>query len=300
MADTPDTGAGDDVVSPAEREGIVDQQDAALERMSEAAGGDRLALVTGASSGIGLELARQFAEHGFDVVVAAGGDGIDAAASRLRTTTSREITAVRVDLATDAGVEELARRVQALGRPVDAVAINAGIGVSGRFVETDLAAHLRLVHLNVTGAVHLTGLLLPAMVARGEGRLLFTSSIAATMPGPYESTYSASKAFLYSFAQALRTELKGTGVTVTALMPGPTETNFFARAGMEDTKLGQAKKDDPADVAREGFEALMAGKDHVVAGSAKNKAQVAAAKVLPDTLTAAVHGALSRPGSGSR
>ena len=294
-----DNGPRHDVVSRAERQGIVDQQDAALARISDATGGDRLAVVTGASSGIGLELARQFAEHGFDVVVAAEDEGIDAAANRLRSTTSREVNAVRVDLATNEGVGELARRVDALDRPVDAAAINAGVGVAGRFVETDLRAHLRLVHLNVTGAVHLAGLLLPPMVDRGEGRLLFTSSIAATMPGPYESTYSASKAFLYSFAQALRSELKGTGVTVTALMPGPTDTNFFARAGMEDTKLGRSKKDDPAEVARDGFEALMAGKDHVVAGSAKNKAQVAAAKVLPDTLTAAVHGAMSRPGSAA-
>jgi uncharacterized protein len=296
-----DNGPRDDTVSRAERQGIVDQQDAALERMSDVTGGGRLAVVTGASSGIGLELARQFAEHGFDVVVAAEDEGIDAAASQLRSASAvgREITPVRVDLATNEGVGDLARRIDALGRPVDALAINAGVGVAGRFVETDLRAHLRLVHLNVTGAVHLAGVLLPAMVTRGEGRVLFTSSIAATMPGPYESTYSASKAFVYSFAQALRTELKGTGVTVTALMPGPTDTNFFARAGMEDTKLGQSKKDDPAEVARDGFEAMMAGKDHVVAGSAKNKAQVAAAKVLPDTLTAAVHGAMSRPRSAS-
>ena len=160
------------------------------------------------------------------------------------------------------------------------------------------ARHLALIGLNVTGAVHLTGMALPAMVARGRGKVLFTSSIAATMPGPYESTYAASKAFLYSFAQAIRTELKGTGVTVTALMPGPTDTNFFARAGMEDTRLGQSKKDDPADVARDGFEALMAGKDHVVAGSPRNRLQVAAAKVLPDTLAASMHGAMSKPGSG--
>ena len=138
------------------------------------------------------------------------------------------------------------------------------------------------------------------MVARGRGRLLFTSSIAATMPGPYESTYAASKAFLYSFAQAIRTELKGTGVTVTALMPGPTDTNFFARAGLENTKLGQSKKDDPAEVARDGFEALMAGKDHVVAGSPRKKAQVAAAKFLPDTVTASLHATMSKPGSGKR
>jgi short-subunit dehydrogenase len=287
----PDEGA-----SLAERQGIVDQQEATLEKMADAAG-HRLAVVTGASSGIGLELARQFAGHGFDLVVAAEDEGLDAVAIGLRAP-GAEVVAVRTDLATHEGVEELARRVEAVGRPVDALAINAGVGVSGRFVETDVAAHLRLIELNVTGAVHLAGLLVPAMVSRGQGRLLFTSSIAATMPGPYESTYAASKAFLYSFSQALRAELKGTGVTVTALMPGPTDTNFFARAGMEDTKLGQAKKDAPAEVARNGYEALMAGKDHVVAGSPKNRAQVAAAKVLPDTVIAAMHGAMSKPGSG--
>jgi short-subunit dehydrogenase len=129
--------------------------------------------------------------------------------------------------------------------------------------------------------------------------VLFTSSIAATMPGPYMSTYNASKSFLYSFAQALRTELDGTGVTVTALMPGPTDTNFFARADMEDTKLGQMKKDDPAEVARDGVEALLKGKDRVIAGSLKNKAQVAASTVMPDTAVAAVHGAMTKPGSGA-
>jgi short-subunit dehydrogenase len=288
---TPD----DQALSTAEREGIVDQQDAVLEVMDQA---ERrgLAVITGASSGIGRELARQFAENGFDVVVAAEDDAIEQAATDLRAT-GVEATAVRVDLATAEGVEELAQRIVDLGRSLDAVAINAGVGVGGRFVDTDLGAHLALVELNVTGAVHLTGLLLPPMVERGEGRLLFTSSIAATMPGPYESTYAASKAFLYSFAQAIRTELEGTGVTVTALMPGPTDTNFFARAGLEGSKVDQSKKDDPADVARSGYEALMAGKDHVVAGSLKNKAQVAAAKVLPDTLTASMHAAMAKPGA---
>ena len=287
-----------DVLSTAEREGIVDQQDAVLAAMDRREGRD-LAVVTGASSGIGLELSKQFAKHGFDLVVAAEDEGIARAAAEIRAM-GAEITDVRVDLATAEGVEELSQRVGTIGRPVDAVAINAGIGVAGRFVETDLQAHLDLIELNVTRAVHLAGLLLPPMVARGRGRLLFTSSIAATMPGPYESTYAASKAFLYSFAQAIRTELKGTGVTVTALMPGPTDTNFFARAGLEDTKLGQSKKDDPAEVARDGFEALMAGKDHVVAGSPRNKAQVAAAKVLPDTVTASLHATMSKPGSGKR
>jgi short-subunit dehydrogenase len=265
----------------------------------EATNGRQLAVVTGASSGIGLELSKQFARHGFDLVIDAEDEGIEQAAATLRAL-GAEVTSVRADLATGEGVTALFEQTQAIGRPVDAVAINAGVGLAGRFAETDLQAHLALIGLNVTGAVHLTRLVLPAMVARGEGKLLFTSSIAASMPGPYESTYAASKAFLYSFAEAIRNELKGTGVTVTALMPGPTDTNFFARAGMEDTKLGQSKKDDPADVARQGFEALMAGKDHVVAGSFRNKAQVAAAKLLPDPLVASMHGSMSRPGSATR
>jgi len=137
------------------------------------------------------------------------------------------------------------------------------------------------------------------MVARGDGGLLFTSSIAATMPEPFQSTYAASKAFLLSFAEALRVELEDDGVVVTALMPGPTETNFFERAGIEDTRLGQMDKDDPVDVARDGVDALLAGKDKVVAGSMKNRAQAVTARVVPDSLKAKVHGKLTEPGSGT-
>jgi short-subunit dehydrogenase len=259
--------------------------------------GRPLAVVTGASTGIGRELARAFVEHDFDVIVAADDAGIETAAAELRRP-GATVVAVRADLAGADGVEQLFRQVQQLGRPVDAVAVNAGIGVSGAFVETDLEEHFRLIGLNITGAVHLAHLVLPGMVARGQGGVLFTSSIAATMPGPYLSTYAASKAFLHSFAEALRHELKDSGVTVTSLMPGPTDTDFFARAGMEDTKLGQARKDDPADVARQGFEALMAGRDKVVAGSPKNKLQTAAAQVIPDRATAALQGSMVKPGSG--
>ncbi|HEY3831578.1 MAG TPA: SDR family NAD(P)-dependent oxidoreductase [Acidimicrobiia bacterium] len=255
------------------------------------------ALVTGASSGIGLELARQFVEHDFDVVVAAEDDGITQAAAELRRE-GADVRAVQADLATADGVQRLADEIDGLAAPIDALAINAGVGVSGPFVETRLEDHLNLVDLNVRGAVHLTRLVLPGMVDRGVGRLLFTSSIAATMPGPYASTYNASKSFLLSFAEALRVEVEDAGVTVTALMPGPTDTNFFSRADMEDTKLGQADKDDPRKVAADGYEALMSGKDRVVAGSMKNKVQAAAAKVMPDKVTAAMHGTMSKPGSG--
>ncbi|HET9772550.1 MAG TPA: SDR family oxidoreductase [Acidimicrobiia bacterium] len=259
--------------------------------------GPSLAVVTGASSGIGLELAREFAEHGFDLVIVAEDEGIEAAAVQLRKS-GGTVLAVRADLADPDGVEQLYRQVRQLGRPVDALVVNAGIGVNGAFIETDLQAHLQLIDLNVTGAVHLAHLILPDMAARGRGGVLFTSSIAATVPVPYLSTYAASKAFLLSFAEALRVELQDSGVTVTALMPGPTDTDFFERAHMEDTKLGQSKKDDPRDVARDGFAALMAGKDHVVAGSRKNKLQVAAAQVMPDRATAAVQASMARPGSG--
>lgn len=263
----------------------------------EAQGNRPLAVVTGASSGIGFELAREFLDHDFDVVIAAEHDGIHAAAGQLQRP-GATVVAVRADLAEPGGVEQLNRRVQELGRPVDALVLNAGVGVNGAFVDTALEDHFKVIDLNVTGAVHLAHLIVPAMAARGEGGVLFTSSIAAEMPAPYLATYAASKAFLLSFAEGLRVELKDSGVTVTALMPGPTDTNFFARAGMEDTKLGQMKKDDPRKVARDGFKALMAGKDHIVAGSLKNKAQVAAAQAMADKAIAAVQGTLTKPGSG--
>ena len=256
-----------------------------------------LAVVTGASSGIGRELARELGERGFDLVVAAEDAELAQAATALRST-GADVVEVRGDLATADGVEGLVDAVRATGRPVDALAINAGIGVNGAFIETALDDHLQLVELNVTGAVRLAHRLLPAMAARGQGRVLFTSSVAATMPGPYQSTYNASKSFLYSFSQALRTELADSGVTVTALMPGPTDTEFFERADMEDTKLGQSKKDDPADVARDGIEAMMAGKDHVVAHGLRNKVQVAATKLTPDRVVSAAHAKMAEPGSG--
>jgi short-subunit dehydrogenase len=256
----------------------------------------QFAVVTGASSGIGLELAKVFAEHGFDVLMAAEDAGLEDAAERVRALGTSAIT-VRVDLATPEGVERLYERIQSSGRAVDAIAINAGVGVGGPFLETDLDAELNLIRLNVVSTVHLAKLVLPDMARRGAGRVLFTSSIAADMPAPFEAVYGASKAFVQSFAEAVRNELKGTNVTVTSLQPGATDTNFFHRADMEDTKVGAGKKDDPEDVARQGFEALMAGKDHVVAGSMKNKVQDAMAKFGKETMSAQLHRKQSEPGS---
>jgi short-subunit dehydrogenase len=260
-----------------------------------------LAVVTGASSGIGLELARQFAEHDFDLLVAAEDQEIESAADDLRDT-GAEVETAQVDLATDEGVDRLYERIRSLGRPVDAIALNAGVGVNGPFLESDLEEHLRLIGLNVTGVVRLSRYVVKDMVDRGEGKVLYTSSIAADMPGPYSATYNASKAFELSFAEALREELKDTGVTITALQPGPTDTNFFERSGatQQQTKLATGKKDDPAEVARDGFEALMAGKDKVVAGSMKNRVEDAAAQVMPETAKAGKHAKQSRPGSGKK
>jgi short-subunit dehydrogenase len=257
----------------------------------------QLAVVTGASSGIGFELAKVFAEEGFDLVVAAEDEELGEACRELNQI-GRGVDAVRVDLSRPEGVEELYEKMTADGRPIDALCLNAGIGAGGEFArETELAKELRLVDLNVRSTVHLCKLVLADMVARDAGRVLFTSSVASTMPGAYQAVYNASKSFVQSFAEAIRNELKDTGVTITALMPGPTETEFFARAGMEDTKVGAEAKDDPAEVARQGFEALMAGKEKVVAGSLKNKLQTAVAGVIPDSTKAEMHRRMAEPGS---
>jgi short-subunit dehydrogenase len=256
-----------------------------------------LAVVTGASSGIGLELAKELARNGHDLVITAEDQGGLAEADRAvrEAAPGTRVEAVAVDLADRQGVETLHARLQNLGRPVDVLAANAGVGVGGEFArETDLEAELKLIQLNVTSQVHLIKLVVRDMVERGAGRILITSSIASLMPGPFEAVYAASKAFLRSFGQAIRNELKDQGVGVTVLMPGPTETEFFHRAGMDDTKVGQGSKDDPADVARAAFKALMADKDHVVTG-AKNKLQAAATTVLPDTARAALHRQQTEP-----
>ena len=257
----------------------------------------KLAVVTGASSGIGFELAKIFAEEGFDLLVTAEDGELTTALDELKGI-GVGVEAHRVDLATEAGVIELYRHVQNTDRPVDALALNAGIGAGGAFAtETKLADELKLIDLNVRSTVHLCKLVLADMVERDEGRILFTSSIASTMPGAFQAVYNASKSFVQSFALAIRNELKDSGVTVTTLLPGPTDTEFFERADMEDTKVGADEKDDPAEVARQGYEALMAGKEKVVGGSFKNKVQTVAGKVIPDSKKAEMHRQMAEPGS---
>lgn len=255
-----------------------------------------LAVVTGASSGIGYELAKQFAQNGFDLLVTSTGASIDEAAQAFKGLGAK-VEMVQVDLTTYDGVETLYNQIKAIGRPVDAIAINAGIGVGGEFTQTDLQEELNLINLNVVSTVHLAKRVVKDMVDRGEGKILFTSSIVSQMPGPLQAVYAASKAFVQSFSQALRNELQDKGVSVTALMPGVTETNFFHNADLDDTKVGAIAKDDPAIVAKQGFEALMAGKDHIIAGSPMTKIEGAVAKLLPDTIKAELHRKISEPGS---
>ncbi len=253
------------------------------------------AVVTGASSGIGFELAKVFAENGFDLLITAEDEEIEAAQRELNQIAA-SVECTREDLSSEEGVERLYERIRANARPLDAIALNAGIGAGGDFArETVLRKELRLIDLNVRSTVHLCKLAVQDMVARDKGRILFTSSIASTMPGSFHAVYNASKSFVQSFALALRNELKDTGVTVTSLMPGPTDTEFFERAGMEETPVGEGPKDDPADVARQGFEALMAGREKVVSAGIKTKAQEAAAKVLPDSVKAEMHRKQAQP-----
>src|SRR3954466_12464137 len=254
-----------------------------------------LALVTGASSGIGLELAKQFAENGFDLVITAEDDELAEAARELG---DAVVDSVQVDLTTSGGGMDLWARVQETGRPLEAAALNAGVGQGGPFLETDLGDELEIIDLNVRSTVHLAKYVVKDMVARDSGRILFTSSIASTMPGPFQAVYNASKSFVQSFALALRNELKDTSVTVTSLMPGPTETEFFERADMEDTRVGAGEKADPSDVAREGFEALMAGEERAVAASLSKKLQGRGSRLMPDSTKAAMHRRMAEPRSG--
>lgn len=253
-----------------------------------------LAVVTGASSGIGRALAFEFADHGFDLVLTADEPQVHATAAEVDRA-GITVTAVEADLATPEGVEAVHLHAQEQHAPVTAAALNAGVGVHGPFHLSGTDDDLRLIDLNVRAVVHLAKLLLPGMVDRGEGRLLLTSSIAGRAPGPFHATYAASKAFVHSLAESLRHELRGTGVTVTSLMPGPVDTPFFERADMGETRIARGPKDSPEKVAGQAFEALMAGKDHVVAGSLVNRAASAVAAFVPDPILAAVTARATTP-----
>jgi short-subunit dehydrogenase len=255
-----------------------------------------LAIVTGASTGIGYELALVCARNGFDLVVAADEAKIHQSAADFREAGAQVVEAVEADLATLPGVDKLYQAVASLSRPVDALLANAGRGLGKGFLDQDFKAVQHVIETNVTGTLYLVHKVGQDMRRRGRGRILLTGSIAGYMPGSFQAVYNGSKAFIDSFAFALRDELKETGVTVTVLEPGPTETAFFDRADMKDTKIGTAKKDDPAMVAQTGFDAMMRGDGDVVSGL-KNKIQTTLANVTPQGVLAAMHRKMAEPGS---
>jgi short-subunit dehydrogenase len=252
-----------------------------------------LAVVTGASTGIGYELAKQCAENGFDLVIAADEPEINAAADKLRAFGTR-VDTVEADLATAEGVDKLYGRLA--GQQVDALLANAGRGLGHAFLDQDFDAVRHVVETNVTGTIYLIHKVGRDMRARGAGRILICGSVAGFVPGSFQAVYNATKAFLDSFSFAIRNELKDSGITVTCLMPGPTDTEFFERAGMMDTKVGTEKKDNPADVAKVGFDAMMAGESDVVSGW-KNKIQTTVANVLPAEALAEQHRKQAAPGT---
>jgi len=255
-----------------------------------------LAIVTGASSGIGYELAKCCAQNGYDLIVAADEPAINDAAQTFRNL-GVSVEAVQADLAAIDGVDRL--YAAAKGRPVEALLANAGRGLGKGFLDQDFNDVRRVVDTNITGTIYLIQRVGRDMRAQGRGRILITGSIAGFIPGTYQAVYNASKAFLDSFSFAIRHELKDTGVTVTCLMPGATETEFFERADMMDTKVGTAKKDDAAQVARTGFDAMMRGTGDVVTGW-HNKLQTAIANVTPSDMLAEQHRKMAEPGSASR
>jgi short-subunit dehydrogenase len=250
----------------------------------------KFAIITGASSGIGLEIAKLAAADGYDLLLAADTPFVDAAAGLKDL--GVEVRQVECDLATKQGVEHLLDAAGA--RDIDVLVANAGSGKGGAFLDIDPADWRHSLDTNVTGTLLLIQPVLRAMVARGQGRVLITGSIAGYVPGPFNAVYNATKAFIDSFAAALANEVKDSGVTVTCLKPGATETEFFARADMEDTRIGQMKKADPADVAKTGWEAMLEGKPSIVHG-ALNQAQVLGASVLPEAVTAQAHRKLAEP-----
>ncbi|MEJ8570462.1 SDR family NAD(P)-dependent oxidoreductase [Microbaculum marinum] len=261
--------------------------------MNDARG--KLAVVTGASTGIGYELARCCAEDGFDLLIVADEPQIEKAARDLQSSGAR-VEHLVADLSGKEGVDQLVAALK--GRPVDALLANAGVGLGHAFLDQDLNDIHRVVDTNVTGTLDLIHVIGRQMRDRDQGRILIVGSIAGFMPGSFQAVYNGTKAFLDSFSFALRNELKDSAVTVTCLMPGPTDTDFFRRADMLDTKVGTQDKDDPAHVAKVGYDAMLKGEGDVVAGW-KNKMQAAMAHVMPADQLAEQHRKMAEPGTGS-
>jgi short-subunit dehydrogenase len=244
----------------------------------------KTALITGGTSGIGKELAKLFAQDKYNLVIVARDQReLDSTANELRQF-GVQVKTIAKDLSK---MEEAKALCTEVGGRVDVLVNDAGQGVYGLFQDNELERELDIVHLNICATVILTKHFLKEMVSRGDGKILNLGSVAGKLPGPWQAVYHATKAFVLSFTTAVREEVKDTGVTLTALMPGITDTDFFNKAGMNDSKALQDEsvKADPADVAKDGYEALMAGEDRVISGF-KNKVQVNAANVMPDSSVA--------------
>ena len=254
----------------------------------------KLAIVTGASSGIGLELAKLAAQDGYDLIVAADTPFVEAGPAL--NDLGVDVQSIEADLSSKQGVGQLLDLVG--GRQVDVLVANAGHGLGHGFLDQATDEWMHVLNTNVTGTLLLIQPIVKKMVERGEGKVLITGSIAGHLAGSFQAVYNGSKAFVDSFAAALNEEIKDSGVTVTCLKPGATETEFFHRAELDDTKVGQAKKDDPADVAKTGWDAMKSGEPAVIYGL-KNKMQVAAAGLMSDATTAKLHRAQAEPGSGN-
>lgn len=248
---------------------------------------NKYALITGATSGIGYELAKLFAADGYNLVIVSRNQGdLDARASELK---QKGVTVIPIakDLFDPEEAFALYAELQEQHIRIDVLVNNAGQGVYGEFEETDIDRELDIINLNISSLVVLTKLFLKEMIARNSGKILNLASVASKGPGPWQAVYHGTKAFVLSFSEAIREELRDTEITVTALMPGVTDTDFFNKADMLDSKAVQDKDAmaDPADVAKDGYDALMAGKDKVVSGL-KNKLQVGMSNVLPDSTVA--------------
>jgi uncharacterized protein len=254
-----------------------------------------LAVVTGASSGIGLGLARECARGGFDLLIAADRP-LTSAEADLRAS-GANVESVQTDLSTPQGIDQLYAAVQ--GRPVAALLANAGQGLGHAFLDQDFNEIVKVIDTNITGTLALIHRIGREMRSRGQGRILITGSIAGFMPGTFQAVYNGTKAFIDSFSWALRNELKDTNVTVTCLMPGATESEFFDRAGMNDTKVGSDDKMSSDEVAKIGFKAMMDGEGDVVAGL-KNKLQTAIAAVTPAGVLAEQHRKQFEPGTANK
>ena len=260
-----------------------------------------LALVTGASSGIGFEIAAQLSARGYDILGVGASGRIGSLEEKLREAADDDapvgtVVPVRADLRTAEGVAQVWESFESLDRHLDVAVLNAGKSLGGSFVDTDLEDELELLELNITGQIRLAKRVVRTMASQRAGRILITASLSALTPTPYESIYGPTRAFTYAFAQGLREEMKEYGVSVTALLPGATATDFHHTAGMDNTVFGSNEwKNDPAEVAHQGVDALFAGKDHVIGGNRATRRAALLNRVLPETAKARRFAKDSRP-----